>query len=419
MMNLSSRFVPAAVLTILSKLQQAGYQAYLVGGCVRDSILGKIPKDWDIATSAIPSQVQNCFTKVLPTGIQHGTVTVLIDNQGIEVTTYRTDGPYYDGRRPEKVEFHTEIQADLGRRDFTINAIAWDPIMGVIVDPFCGQEDLQKRMIKSVGDPIARFSEDGLRCIRAIRFSTVLDFEFDQATIQSIPNCIPIFCKISNERIRAEFDKILLAPKVDYGLRCLLITGLLNEIIPEFQTKTEYCLKQGRVELLPMLGQVAASLTVRLPILFHYWSIPTDQISNRLRILTYPTEIVSRVLHVVTHMIDQSIAGNWSPFEIRKWGSKVGRDTVDDILAASVGGGDLLEQTANSLRTTLSSNTPLSVRDLAIGGNQIMQILNLKPSKKVGEIAKSLLDLVLLDPEKNTVTDLTKFLQDHYQPATL
>src|SRR5262245_3096140 len=163
--------IPREVLHVVERLSLRGFRAFLVGGCVRDLLLGKTPKDWDVATSAKPEQVQTSFSRVIPTGIQHGTVTVMSQGHPVEVTTFRIEGAYVDGRRPESVEFRTVVTEDLSRRDFTINAIAFDPTKSELVDPFLGQEDLTQGIIRCVGDPLARFSEDGLRPLRAIRFS--------------------------------------------------------------------------------------------------------------------------------------------------------------------------------------------------------------------------------------------------------
>ena len=225
--------VPAYVRDVITGLQGAGHQAFLVGGCVRDMLRDQVPKDFDLATSARPEEVQGCFKRVMPTGVEHGTVTVVIGHQHVEVTTFRSEAEYLDGRRPSKVEFQREIDADLARRDLTINAMAWDPVGGRFVDPFGGQADLAAGIVRCVRSARERFSEDGLRALRAVRFATVLGFSIDPETEHAIAPTIPVFRKVAPERVNQEFAKLLLAPRAAHGLALLRSTGLLSEFLPE------------------------------------------------------------------------------------------------------------------------------------------------------------------------------------------
>ncbi len=225
--------VPAGVLEVLGRLQDAGHEAYLVGGCVRDLVMGRVPSDWDVATQALPADVQRLFRKVIPTGVAHGTVTVLVPGGQVEVTTYRVETGYSDGRRPDRVEFRRDLVEDLARRDFTINAMAFDPKSGELRDPFGGLEDLARRTVRCVGNAVARFGEDGLRPLRAVRFATVLDFELEALTEAAIPGALPVFLKVAAERVRDEFLKLLLALGVERGLQLLEGTGLLGAAFPE------------------------------------------------------------------------------------------------------------------------------------------------------------------------------------------
>ncbi len=227
--------VPPGILAVLERLQSDGHEAYLVGGCVRDLVTGRVPQDWDVTTQAVPAQVQRLFQKVIPTGIAHGTVTVLVPGGQVEVTTYRVEAGYADGRRPDRVEFRRDLEEDLARRDFTINAMAFDPRAQELRDPFGGLEDLTLRRVRCVGDAVARFGEDGLRPLRAIRFATVLDFELDAATESAIPGALDVFRKVAPERVRDEFLKLLLAPGVERGLGLLATTGLLAAALPELE----------------------------------------------------------------------------------------------------------------------------------------------------------------------------------------
>jgi len=220
---------PKYVVSVLQRLENCGYSAFLVGGCVRDIIMSRRPNDWDICTSALPEEVTSCFPKTRPTGIKHGTVTVIEHGSSVEITTFRTDGEYTDHRRPENVRYISDLRGDLERRDFTINAMAM-PLTGIIFDPFGGREDIQNRLIRCVGDPDKRFNEDALRMLRALRFSAVLGFDIDSATLAAIRKNANLAVNLAKERIRVELEKILLSasPQV---LSDVIEYGLLGEIV--------------------------------------------------------------------------------------------------------------------------------------------------------------------------------------------
>src|SRR5437762_504972 len=221
-------------MAVLRTLRGASKQAWLAGGAVRDLLCGATAQDFDVATDALPEQVVALFPRVIPTGMQHGTVTVLSGQHKVEVTTFRAEGPYLDGRRPSSVCFLGDIDGDLARRDFTVNAIAWDPIAGVLRDPFSGLEDLRRRRLRAVGDPLARFREDGLRPLRAVRFASTLRLALDPPTRLAIPEALDVFARVAMERVRDELSKLLVrgAPP-SRGLRLLLRSGLLAHIVPE------------------------------------------------------------------------------------------------------------------------------------------------------------------------------------------
>lgn len=205
--------LPPQAAALINRLESRGHEAFAVGGCVRDSILGRIPDDWDICTSAEPEELKACFRdfRIIETGLKHGTLTILADQQSYEVTSYRIDGAYSDGRRPDRVTFTPRLEEDLNRRDFTINAMAWNPRIG-LVDRFGGMEDLQKKRIRCVGRGEKRFSEDGLRILRAIRFASQMEFQIEEDTAEALHSCVPLLSRIAPERIRTEFDKLLLGP---------------------------------------------------------------------------------------------------------------------------------------------------------------------------------------------------------------
>lgn len=229
--------LPASVRELLFRLTEAGHEAFIVGGCVRDSLLGKSPQDWDICTSAEPADLKACFSefRLIETGLKHGTLTVLMDGQAFEITTYRIDGDYSDGRHPDKVSFTPLLSEDLRRRDFTMNAMAYHPDTG-IADPFGGAADLKKGLIRCVGSPEKRFSEDGLRIMRALRFSSRFGFEIEEKTSQALFSCCRLLERVSAERIRMEFDKLLAGDGAINVLRRYgaVIACFLPEIRPMF-----------------------------------------------------------------------------------------------------------------------------------------------------------------------------------------
>ena len=228
--------IPSNAEKILHILEENGYEAYVVGGCVRDSILGRNPNDWDITTSASPQQVKELFQRTVDTGFQHGTVTVLMDKEGYEVTTYRVDGDYEDGRHPKQVMFTSSLEEDLKRRDFTINAMAWSldaDSFGELVDPFDGMYDLEECIIRTPCDPDITFSDDPLRMMRAVRFASQLGFTIEEETFDAIRRNAPRIGIVSRERIAAELNKIVLSPVPSIGFELLEATGLLERIFPE------------------------------------------------------------------------------------------------------------------------------------------------------------------------------------------
>lgn len=259
--------LPKDVRYIIDILTQNGYEAYAVGGCVRDSILGRVPGDWDITTSALPQQVKALFRRTIDTGIQHGTVTIMLGKNGYEVTTYRIDGKYEDSRHPESVEFTPNLEEDLKRRDFTINAMAYNDENGV-VDVFGGIDDIRNRIIRCVGNAHDRFTEDALRILRAVRFSAQLGFEIDKATKDAARELAPTLVKISRERIHTELNKLLLSDNPDY-FSVVYELGVMKVIISELEgvnsgdidrlkvliKRTKPCLPERYAALLSVIGK--------------------------------------------------------------------------------------------------------------------------------------------------------------------
>ena len=270
--------IPEKAEIILHTLEEAGYEAYVVGGCVRDSILGRSPDDWDITTSAKPEEVKALFRRTVDTGLIHGTVTVMLDKEGFEVTTYRVDGEYEDGRHPKEVSFTASLEEDLKRRDFTINAMAYNPKRG-LVDLFGGVQDMENRIIRCVGNPLERFTEDALRILRAVRFSAQLGFSIEGETLKAISVLAPNLKYVSAERIQVELLKLLVSPHPDY-LRTAYEAGITKEILPEFdrcmeteQNTPHHCYNVGEHTLQSLLN-IRADKVLRLTMLLHDFGKP-------------------------------------------------------------------------------------------------------------------------------------------------
>jgi tRNA nucleotidyltransferase (CCA-adding enzyme) len=436
--------IPEPVLQVLRRLRERGFQAFLVGGCVRDMVRGERPKDFDIATDARPDDVQRAFPKTIPTGIQHGTVTVLSKGHSVEVTTFRTEGPYLDARRPSSVEFRDDVRDDLARRDFTINAMAYDPIDGTLVDPSGGQEDLKARIVRCVGDPAERFAEDGLRPLRAVRFAAVLGFALDPATEAAIPATLPSFRQVAMERVREEFTKLLLSDRPAQGIELLHRTGLLGGFLPELES----CRGQAQDQTYPgdvfehavsATALAPPALEVRLAALLHDIAKPRtaqpspsgvgfvdherlgeQMASDVLLRLRYPTKIIEAVAQMVrAHLLDEN--AEWTDGALRRFVSRLGVLLLNpffDFLEANRASrtdGTLRRAKVRELRDRigglLAQHPPLSAKDLVLDGNEIMRVLGVRPSPAVGEATRFLVDQVLEDPSLNTPPRLTALLE--------
>jgi tRNA nucleotidyltransferase (CCA-adding enzyme) len=397
---LASAHVPPGVLEVVARLQAAGHEAYLVGGCVRDLVTGRLPHDWDVATQAIPAEVQRLFRKVIPTGIAHGTVTVLVPGGQVEVTTYRVETGYADGRRPDRVEFRRDLVEDLARRDFTINAMAFDPRAAELRDPFDGLGDLARRTVRCVGEAPARFGEDGLRPLRAVRFATVLDFELEPGTEAAIPGALDVFRKVAPERVRDEFLKLLLAPGVERGLGLLLTSGLLAAAFPELEAEVRAG-AGARVAVAP------ARAEVRLAALLTHVA-QRNAVLERLRL---PARTSEEVLALLAHPVPEE-ATRWTDGDVRRWAASLGRERVADALALARANG--LEESPHiqaHVEHVLAGRPPLLVKDLALKGQEVMEVLGIGPSPLVGEATRWLLGQVLEAPERNTEAALRQSLR--------
>jgi tRNA nucleotidyltransferase (CCA-adding enzyme) len=449
MLEIDRALIPADVVDVCRRLQQAGHEAHLVGGGVRDLVLGRPPKDFDLATSALPDVVMKLFGQrfAIPTGLQHGTVTVLTGSppQGrpVEVTTFRGEGVYLDGRRPSSVEFGKTLTEDLARRDFTMNAIAYDPLADRLTDPFGGRQDLGLRLVRAVGDPEQRFREDGLRPMRAVRQATQLGFTIDPPTQQAIPRTLASFRMVSAERIRDELYKILGSGEPARGLELLRQTELLGGTIPELLEGVGCT--QNRFHKFDVWGHTLATLAaastpdvvLRLGALLHDVGKPRAReakedapgeysffkhefigaemavsVAQRLKLPSAERESV-RML-VANHMFYYT--PEWSDGTIRRFVCRVGVDELPALLAlreADIAGRGFGEDTGKETRElrarvadVASEDAALKVTDLAIRGPEVMRTLGVPPGPIVGRVLEALLERVLDEPALNTVEQL-------------
>ena len=446
--------MPEKVQYILQQLHDNGHEAYAVGGCVRDALLGREPEDWDITTSAKPEQVKELFRRTVDTGLQHGTVTVMLDKDGFEVTTYRIDGVYEDGRHPKEVTFTGDLIEDLKRRDFTINAMAYSEETG-IVDAFDGVGDLERHVIKCVGDARERFSEDALRILRAVRFGAQLDFDIEEQTRQAILEKAPTLSKISAERIRVELDK-LLCSKHPERLLVAQELGITKVVFPEFdimldtpQNHPHHQYNVGlhslkTVENVQKLAREAEldkkdfsvltwtamlhdvgkpkCLTVDEEGITHFYNHPAvgkelaKEILRRLRFDNYTIDLACHLIQY--HDVQFSLKKK----KMRKWMSVIGTDKMPYLFLLIQG--DKLAQSmyqreekmdnlaaARALyEEILEDKECVSLKMLAVNGSDLLSI-GFPKGKCMGEMLQSLLELVLEDPEQNTKENLLAIAQ--------
>lgn len=445
---------------------QHGYKAYLVGGAVRDMLMGKEPHDWDVTTDATPEQVMSIFRKVIPTGIAHGTVTVHFMKNEIEVTTFRTESDYSDGRHPDKVEYTGNIEEDLSRRDFTINAIASYLGDGTITDPFHGRDDIKRKVIRTVGNPLERFSEDGLRPVRAVRFSAQLGFEIERETLKAIsePEILKKTSGISLERFRDELLKLMKAEKPSAGLKLMEESGILDIFIPEFK-KCRGCIQGDfrgyhQFDVLDHLfyacdGAPASKQNVRLAALFHDIGkpdvkrvIPTpqgdqftfynheaksQQITKEILFrLKFSNAEIANICHlVVNHMFNYT--QDWTDAAVRRFLAKIHEENLEDLydlrLADIYGMNNapvrgqacrtiaLLNELKDRISKETEKNSVLSLKQLAVNGKDLMKN-GISAGKDLGFVLNQLLETVLEDPSQNEKEQLIKIALNIYKKRT-
>lgn len=433
--------LPEKVKLIIQRITDAGYEAYAVGGCIRDSLLMRTPDDWDITTSADPLQVKAIFERTVDTGIKHGTVTVLMGGEGFEVTTYRIDGKYEDGRHPREVIFTPSLEEDLKRRDFTINAMAYNEKDG-LVDIFDGIGDIQRELICCVGNPLERFSEDALRIMRAVRFSAQLGYRIDEQTKEAIRQLAPDLKRISAERIQTELVKLVISPHPEY-LRTAYELGITKVILPEFdacmqtpQNNPHHCFDVGE-HILESMKAIPADRVLRLAMLFHDIGKPETitvdeegishfhghpviseeigrKILKRLKFDNHTIDQVTRLVRYHDYYVEPSQRC------VRRAVMKVGEDIFPlllqvkraDIQAQSNYQREDKEENLKAVsqlyEQILTQKQCVSLKMLDVTGRDLMEQTGMAPGKKIGEILKYLLDFVVDDPSRNQKEILLK-----------
>lgn len=444
--------IPKYVQLIMNLLDNAGYESYIVGGCVRDSLLGLVPKDWDICTNALSKYTVELFEdqgyKVVPTGLKHGTVTIIIDSMAIEVTTFRIDGEYTDCRNPECVSFTNSLKEDLSRRDFTINAIAYNKELG-LVDYFNGKKDLEDGLINTVGSSNERFSEDALRMLRAVRLSTKLSFDIGIKTAKSIFKNRKLIKNISAERIREELVKILMSDNPSRGIELFRSLGLLEIILPELQLCYGFDQhnpnhnKDVYFHILEVLKNSPNRLEVRLAALLHdigkpnTFSIDDNGIGHFYKHHLESEEIARQILtrlrfdNKTINNVSILVREHMSRYDflrtknIKKFISRVGIENLDDLFELQIAdikglalreGIDKVKKLRFECERVINENHPLSVKDLKINGYDLMS-LGVPQGKDIGEILKQLLEIVLDRPETNNKEELLKIAKQYYEKA--
>ncbi len=436
--RLNSSQVPGSILDVLRRLQDLGHSAYVIGGAVRELLVGEKPEpeDWDVGTSALPEEVLHLFPKAIATGARFGTITVLTAAGPCEVTTFRVESEYKDARRPERVTFVRELEADLSRRDFTVNAIAWDPPRDRLVDPTGGIPDLASRLLRAVGDPRERFREDGLRPIRAARFAATLEFTLEDGTARALSGAREEVGRVAAERVRDELLKMLRAREPSRGFDVLREAGLLDIWLPELQATV--AVPQNRYHAYDVYYHTlytcdAAPIgkpVVRVAALFHDIGKPAtrlvkedgdatfynhqfvgeDLARQAMERLRFSRDMTDRVAHLVRqHMFDYR--PEWSDAAVRRFVRSVGVDQIADLfdlrIADNIGNGlktgfpHYLEELRARVEAILEAEEALSVRDLAVDGKDVMSVLHAAPGPRIGEILNQLLEEVLEDPSLN------------------
>lgn len=441
--------IPQDVKVIAHIFKNHGYQCFVVGGAVRDSILKRHPEDWDLATDALPLDIVKLFKAVIPTGIEHGTVTIRWKGKSYETTTFRIEKEYSDARHPDTVLFTNSLHEDLARRDFTINSLAADPFSGSVIDYFDGIKDLKSRIIRAVGNPEERFNEDALRTLRAIRFAGVLQFSIEPSTYSAIKTALSNIPKLSIERIREEFSKLMLSPKPSYPLLMLEETGLMKFIIPEYlacKNITQGSMHRYDVSrhLLASCDAAPGNLIARLAALLHDIAKPLCRVEKNneltfyghdkasaemakiiLTRLKYPNHVIEKICIIIeNHMVFYN--DFWTDGAVKRFIRRLGIENLENFFMLKVADAAGMSGCAPDIRTVkhfydrvykiIHEKHALSLKDLAVNGNDLIA-LGYKKGPVVGKVLQELLETVLDDPSVNTrerLLSIATLLRDKY-----
>lgn len=434
--------LPLDVKTVIQKLNQSGFSAYAVGGCVRDSLLGIEPLDWDICTSSLPEETKQVFSDyhMIETGIQHGTITVRINHKSYEVTTFRTDGEYEDCRHPKAVDFVSDIKDDLSRRDFTVNAMAYHPNIG-LVDVHNGKEDLKNKVIRCVGEPAVRFKEDALRIMRGLRFAGTFGFSIEEKTAVAMQNCKKLLSKISAERICVELKKLIVS---DYAEEILLrYRDILAQIVPELSQMFDFHQMNPHHQYdvwehtAKSIGASDKNLMVRLSVLFHDIGKPkTFSVDEKgighfyshaavseklcetiLRRLKFETKTINCVKELVKY---HDIQIEPTEKAVKKLLNKIGAEQFERLLLVKEADAKTtvhaqiklqkIEEVKTIYEAVLEQDACFSLKDLAISGRDLI-LAGIPEGKQLGKILSELLDLVMENKLQNKKETLLEFLK--------
>lgn len=388
---------------ILYILNENGYEAYIVGGCVRDMILGRVPGDWDITTSAKPEETKKCFSHTYDTGIKHGTITALMGKESYEITTYRIEGEYTDCRHPDEVIFTRDIHEDLLRRDFTMNAIAYHPKEGFI-DPFGGLKDIENKVIRGVGCPEERFREDALRMLRAVRFAAQLGFTVEDETWRALKDNASLITKISVERIREELQKLILSDRPE-KINFLAESGLTEHISPALARMLK---EYGNI----IAGELAGA--EKMPAL--RWALFLKRLGAKeaeslMKMLKFDTKTIKAVSAVIS---EEQNGVKTDRYEIKKTADRLGDEIYILFLKYSAAGSQTNADEALEIYEQIKSlGECINMKDLKINGSSLKE-MGVKDGKLIGIILKAALDIAQKDNKNNEKEILEKFVREHF-----
>lgn len=438
--------IPEHVIAVIRTLREASYEAYVVGGGLRDLLLGRAVSDWDVSSGADPDAVMGLFERTIPIGAAHGTVSVVTGGGHVEVTAFRKEGAYSDSRRPDNVEFIKSVEDDLSRRDFTVNAMAYDPLDERLVDPFDGRDDLSGKIIRAVGDPLERFSEDALRPLRAIRLAVLLGFEIEETTFKAIEATKDKISRVAAERVRDELMKILRADKPSVAFEMMRETSLLGYVLPELDEA--FGIPQNRhhaydVYLHSLITCDAAGVEkplVRLAALLHDLGKPVTKEEIRgdatfynhevvgagmadlvLRRLKFSRDAREQVVNLIRHHMF-NYTSEWSDAALRRFVRKVGEENLADLfdlrIADRLGNGLKqgfpvnVEEMRRRVESLLSESHALRISDLEVDGADVTRELGIEPGPAVGRVLRGLLEAVLDEPSLNSREKLLDMIRE-------